>query len=128
MESAQNTDMELGGDLDFNIEVGDNTDKPMESMGSGSNALGKPTTSKGKGPKHQVPGAELSEKKKKFVPRFLKGAAHPGYCMLHVGVKLLALFFYIFLGLFLADKTFCFLVVIIVSAIDFWLVKNVTGR
>ena len=62
------------------------------------------------------------------MPRFLKGAAHPGYCMLHVSFKILALIAYLILGIFIDDKTFCFLIVIIVSAIDFWVVKNVTGR
>ena len=72
--------------------------------------------------------ADLTGTKKKLVPRFLKGAAHPGYCMLHIGFKLAALLSYLILGLMIDDKTFCFLIVIILSAIDFWLVKNVTGR
>jgi len=75
-----------------------------------------------------VGGAELSDKQKKMVPKFLRGAAHPGYCMLHIGFKLAALACYLILGLLIDDKTFCFLIVIILSAIDFWLVKNVTGR
>ena len=62
------------------------------------------------------------------MPRFLNKAAHPGYCMLHIGFKLIALLCYLVLGLLIDDKTFCFLVVIIVSAVDFWIVKNVTGR
>ena len=64
----------------------------------------------------------------KFVPRFLQGAAHPGYCMLHLSFKLAALVFYLILGLFMDDKTFCFLIVIILSALDFWVTKNLTGR
>ena len=48
--------------------------------------------------------------------------------MLHIAFKLGALASYILLGLLIDDKTFCFLIVIILSAIDFWLVKNVTGR
>merc|ERR1712117_462539 len=64
----------------------------------------------------------------KFVPRFLQGAAHPGYCMLHLAFKLAALVFYLILGLFMDDKTFCFLIVIILSAFDFWVTKNLTGR
>ena len=72
--------------------------------------------------------ADGSQKRKKYVPRFLQGAAHPGYCMLHIAFKLAALASYLILGLLVDDKTFCFLIVIILSAIDFWLVKNVTGR
>jgi len=48
--------------------------------------------------------------------------------MLHIAFKLLAMASYLVLGLLIDDKTFCFLIVIILSAIDFWLVKNVTGR
>ena len=66
--------------------------------------------------------------KKKFVPRFLQGAAHPGFAALHLGFKLGAVLSYIMLGLLVNDKTFCFIVVIILSAIDFWVVKNLTGR
>ena len=72
--------------------------------------------------------ADGSQKRKKYVPRFLQGAAHPGYCMLHIAFKLAAVASYLILGLLVDDKTFCFLIVIILSAIDFWLVKNVTGR
>lgn len=48
--------------------------------------------------------------------------------MVHMGFKLAALISYLILGLMIDDKTFCFLIVIILSAIDFWIVKNVTGR
>ena len=117
METGGNDTM---GDLDFQIEIGDNTDdnKKVDSMGSGpKNAV-----------KQSAQPAELTEKQKKMVPRFLKGSAHPFYCMLHLGFKLLALVCYLILGIFINDKTFCFLVVIILSAIDFWIVKNITGR
>ena len=62
------------------------------------------------------------------MPRFLKGAAHPGYCVLHISFKILALASYLVLGLLISDSTFCFLIVIILSAMDFWIVKNITGR
>ena len=103
----------------------------MESMGRGKNKLNKApiqSSTETKKSSYGVPPAELSGTQQKLVPRFLKGAAHPGYCMLHIGFKLLALVCYLILGLLIDDKTFCFLVVIILSAIDFWLVKNVTGR
>ena len=42
--------------------------------------------------------------------------------------KLLALAFYIFFGLF-SDKTvLMYIMVISLNAVDFWTVKNVTGR
>ena len=58
----------------------------------------------------------------------MQGAAHPGYCMLHLAFKLSALVFYLILGIFMNDKTFCFLIVVILTALDFWVTKNLTGR
>ena len=100
----------------------------MESMGSGQNKLKNQKAAGGGAIERSTEAAELSGTKKKLIPRFLQGAAHPGYCMLHIVFKISALASYILLGLLIDDKTFCFLVVIILSALDFWLVKNVTGR
>ena len=127
MEAQNST---LGDDLDFKIEIGENTDEPrvMDSMGSGS-AKKSTASSESSGVKKSGKApAELSDRQRKLVPRFLKGAAHPGYCMLHIGIKIAALLCYLILGLLIDDKTFCFLIVIILSAIDFWVVKNLTGR
>ena len=49
-------------------------------------------------------------------------------CFFHLLFKLLALFFYMFFGLFDNDKTLCYILVITMCAFDFWTVKNVTGR
>ena len=100
----------------------------MESMGSGQNKLKNQKAAGGGAIERSTEAAELSGTKKKLIPRFLQGAVHPGYCMLHIIFKISALASYILLGLLIDDKTFCFLIVIILSAIDFWLVKNVTGR
>ena len=40
----------------------------------------------------------------------------------------MALVFYIFFGLFFTDKTMCYIIVITLNAMDFWMVKNVSGR
>ena len=115
-----------GGDLDFKIEIGDNTDEPkkMDSMGSSGKNMKKATIQSSTDKQSQEMPASMNG----YVPRFLKGAAHPFYCMLHLGFKLAALTCYLILGLLIDDKTFCFLVVIILSALDFWVVKNITGR
>ena len=42
--------------------------------------------------------------------------------------KGMALIFYIFFGLFVEDKTLCYIIVITLNAMDFWTVKNVSGR
>jgi len=62
------------------------------------------------------------------MPKFLSGATHPGFCLLHFSFKVAALLCYILLGIFMSDKTLCFIVVVILCAFDFWVVKNLTGR
>ena len=62
------------------------------------------------------------------LPQFIQDAAHPTVCFFHLLFKLLALFFYMFFGLFDNDKTLCYILVITMCAFDFWTVKNVTGR
>lgn len=58
----------------------------------------------------------------------LKQASNPKVCFFHFVFKLLALAFYIFFGLF-SDKTvLMYIMVISLNAVDFWTVKNVTGR
>ena len=42
--------------------------------------------------------------------------------------KITAAVFYVFYGLFSDNTTFCYIVVISVCALDFWTVKNVSGR
>jgi len=104
--------------MDMQIEIGDNSaaDKVPKSQGSSSK-------------KEQKSNLETSGRtNSQYVPTFLQGAAHPGFCMLHLGFKVAALFFYLILGIFMDDKTFCFLIVVILSAMDFWVTKNLTGR
>jgi len=65
--------------------------------------------------------------------QILKGAAHPVACIFHCIFKILALFLYIFNGLFFANnKGVNFITItvccILLLAMDFWVVKNVTGR
>ncbi len=57
-----------------------------------------------------------------------KGSTHPMICLSHVIFKSLALAFYLFFGIFSSNKVLCYIFVIIFNAVDFWTVKNVTGR
>lgn len=64
----------------------------------------------------------------------LSNAAHPFACIATIGFKGLALFLYclllysyLFVGMFVPD-VITFIMVMILSAIDFWTVKNITGR
>ncbi|CAA3033056.1 uncharacterized Golgi apparatus membrane CG5021 isoform X1 [Olea europaea subsp. europaea] len=53
---------------------------------------------------------------------------HPMAALFHVLFKSLALIFYLFGGLFGQDFISTFVAVILLISMDFWVVKNVTGR
>lgn len=53
---------------------------------------------------------------------------HPVAALFHVVFKLLAFLFYLFGGLFGQDFISTFVAVILLISMDFWVVKNVTGR
>ena len=57
----------------------------------------------------------------------LKKAAHPVACVATFGLKATGLFFYLFVGSFISN-IITFIIVIILSSLDFWVVKNITGR
>lgn len=53
---------------------------------------------------------------------------HPVAALFHVAFKLLAFLFYLFGGLFGQEFITTFVAVILLVSMDFWVVKNVTGR
>jgi hypothetical protein len=54
-------------------------------------------------------------------------AGHPMACIATFAFKGLAVFGYFFFGLLFSD-VFVFIIITVLSGIDFWVVKNVTGR
>ena len=86
----------------------------------------------GKGKKEEKKGGDDIEANNtgvsKYYPEFLKKAAHPGVCLWHIFFKSLAILSYFFLGIFVSNKALSFIIIIILSAFDFWVVKNITGR
>lgn len=57
-----------------------------------------------------------------------KSFKHPMAALFHVVFKTLAFLFYLFGGLFGQDFKSTFVAVILLISMDFWVVKNVTGR
>jgi hypothetical protein len=57
----------------------------------------------------------------------LKKAGHPIACISTFAFKAAGLFFYLFVGSFIS-KIITFIIVIIFCSLDFWIVKNITGR
>ncbi|KAM7470085.1 hypothetical protein LguiA_008268 [Lonicera macranthoides] len=54
--------------------------------------------------------------------------AHPNICFFHVLFKASALAFYILSALFFDSFVIIFVVTVLLAALDFWVVKNVSGR
>ena len=55
-------------------------------------------------------------------------ATHPIVCLVHIGLKFAAAFAYMFLKLITSSSVNTFITVIILVSVDFWFVKNVSGR
>ncbi|GAB2229022.1 hypothetical protein Droror1_Dr00023157 [Drosera rotundifolia] len=54
--------------------------------------------------------------------------ANPNTCFFHVLFKAAALAFYILSTLFISSFVIIFVVTVLLAALDFWVVKNVSGR
>ena len=59
---------------------------------------------------------------------FLSTANNPVICVFHLIFKGASVVAFLFLNLFIDEDIATFLVVVILCAVDFWTVKNVTGR
>mmetsp|Transcript_9433 Transcript_9433/g.10980 ORF Transcript_9433/g.10980 Transcript_9433/m.10980 type:complete len:267 (+) Transcript_9433:91-891(+) len=70
------------------------------------------------------------EQQPSYISRLLESSAHPTTCIFHVLFKALAIITYLFGGLFQHSLNFITVTVccILLLAIDFWVVKNITGR
>ena len=65
--------------------------------------------------------------RKNKITDFYKKSSHPPIALTTVGLKIAALFFFLFLGI-VASDAFVMIVVILLDAIDFWYTKNISGR
>ena len=61
------------------------------------------------------------------MPGFIADASHPGVALLHVALKILIVFLYLVLPLITTGFS-QMVFIIILGAIDFWIVKNISGR
>lgn len=55
-------------------------------------------------------------------------AKNPVACLFHVVFKGSSIFSFLFLNAFLGQEILTFIIVILFAALDFWTVKNITGR
>ncbi|KAG5525490.1 hypothetical protein RHGRI_031966 [Rhododendron griersonianum] len=61
-------------------------------------------------------------------PHAEESYAHPRICLFHVLFKAAALAFYILSALFVDSFVIIFVITVLLAALDFWVVKNVSGR
>ena len=66
--------------------------------------------------------------KKDNLPDFIKKSSQPKIALITVSIKLLALFFFLFLNIFTSNEALVMIVVILLDAADFWYTKNISGR
>lgn len=62
------------------------------------------------------------------ITNFYKKSANPSVALIYVGIKLGALFVFIFFGLFASNEAVVMITVLIATAADFWFTKNIAGR
>ncbi|XP_058213908.1 Golgi apparatus membrane protein-like protein ECHIDNA isoform X2 [Rhododendron vialii] len=63
-----------------------------------------------------------------LIPPTGESYAHPKLCFFHVVFKAAALAFYILSALFFNSFVIIFVTTVLLAALDFWVVKNVSGR
>ena len=66
--------------------------------------------------------------KKDKLQDFIKKSSQPKIALITVSIKLLALFFFLFLNIFTSNEALVMIVVILLDAADFWYTKNISGR
>ena len=71
---------------------------------------------------------QQAPKPKYNITDFIKKSAHPSIALTTVGLKVGALFFFLFLNIFTSNEAFVMIVVVILDSIDFWYTKNISGR
>ena len=62
------------------------------------------------------------------LPNFIKNSSQPKIALITVSLKLLSLFFFLFLNIFTSNEAFVMIIVILLDAADFWYTKNISGR
>ena len=70
---------------------------------------------------------QQGQKTKYKITDFSRKSSNPSVALATVGLKILALFFFLFLGI-IASDAFVMIVVVLLVAADFWYTKNISGR
>ena len=111
-------------DLDFNVDMSTApTQKEVSSLKSNKNSMENDI---------EINNKKAEEPKKSKVKidftNFLSHAHNPKIVFFTLFFKGLAIFFFLFLGIFGVSGSSIFIIVVLLNALDFWFVKNVSGR
>ena len=123
-------------DLDFDINMSSEPSKEDLSLKSSRNSMEKDieineSKNKKKSIQSKPSKAKMATKKIKEAitwTNFLKHAHNPGVAFFTLFFKGLAIFLFLFLGIFGFNDSSIFIIVVILNALDFWFVKNISGR
>ena len=105
-------------DLDFDIDI---SSKKEDSSLKNKDLMNKNI--------QQIKSNSSSSFKEKItISNFLKYAHNPGIVFFTIFFKGLAIFFFLFLGIFGISDSSIFIIVVLLNSLDFWFVKNIAGR
>ena len=112
-------------DLDFDINL-QSTNQENTSVSTSVKSQSVSVTEK------DIPKSEqkqqISSSDKIDFTNFLSHAKNPGIVFFTLFFKALAIFCFLFLGIFGVSEALIFIFVVILNSLDFWFVKNISGR
>ena len=124
-------------DLEFDIDISskkeDSSLKNKDLMDKSIEINEAPNKNKNKPIKNtniqQIKSNSSSSFKEKItISNFLKYAHNPGIVFFTIFFKGLAIFLFLFLGIFGISDSSIFIIVVLLNSLDFWFVKNISGR
>ena len=62
------------------------------------------------------------EVQENVISGYLKRSSHPIALIFHFAFKIISVLAYFILGFLISDDTFCFIIIVLLSAFDFWTV------
>ena len=124
---------DLAFDIDISSKKEDSSLKNKDLMNKNIEINEGPNKNKNKPIKNkniqQVKSNSSSNFKEKItISNFLKYAHNPGIVFFTIFFKGLAIFFFLFLGIFGISDSSIFIIVVLLNSLDFWFVKNISGR
>ena len=121
--------MNDNNDLNFDINLRDSSDKASTSTQSRSqSAVQISPKNVEESQKFSKDKQQISSSEKIDFTNFLQHAKHPGIVFFTLFFKGLAMASFLLLGIFGVSDALIFIFVVILNSLDFWFVKNVSGR